>query len=151
MTSLVYYRLFLECAGVVRRGEKTVFYYANPPPSLCKNSATRESKSSYERYNETIRGKKSESRMVGTDKRTSQTCRTSKTILFQLIIRIVTIHSVCRRILPRHVNSEWRQSSNSSVARGRCVIHRVSGWENVFVRMPGNNKGHSPPPSLLGL
>lgn len=83
--------------------------------------------------------------MSGRNKRTSQTHGMLKAILFQLILRIVTIRSIFRRILPRHVNSEWRQSSNSSEPRGRCVIHGVSGWENMFVRMPGNNKGHSPP------
>jgi len=47
----------------------------------------------------------------------------SKTFILSLIIRIVSIHTIFKRILPRHVNSEWRQSSNPSVPRGRCDKH----------------------------
>lgn len=110
--------LELKKGGGLRRA----FYYANPPHSVCKNSATTESDANNECYTEEV-----SSIILTSDARNSPPYRSIiqivQTILFPLIIRIVSIHTIFRRILPRHVNSEWRQSSNSSELGGRCSIY----------------------------
>lgn len=110
--------LELKKGGGLRR----VFYYANPPPSVCKNSATTESNANKEHYTEEISVRKWKSDGRKSQPNPSNT-QIVQTILFPLIIRIVSIHTIFRRILPRHVNSEWRQSSNSSEPRGRCGMY----------------------------